>query len=43
MFSNFQLRVCTRTSRYWFYLACQDVVLSKAKLRTITTQIALSK
>jgi len=43
MFSNFEIRGCTRTSRYWFYLPCQNVVLSKAKLNSITTQIALSK
>lgn len=43
MFNNLQIRGCTRTSRYSFYLACQDAVLSKSKLRSITTQIALSE
>lgn len=43
MFSTFQIRGRTRYSRYWFYLACQDVLLSKAKLRSVTTQITQSK
>lgn len=43
MFTTFQVRGCKRNSRYWFYLACQDIVLSKAKLRSVTTQVTHSK